>query len=95
MPGQIIKEKHFPEGLIDVIRIVVRELGYTNDLLSFEWLKHFDLQIRPADGEWRMLIMDGHGPHLTKEFVDNCYRVDVKISLYFIASSLYPSPIAS
>jgi hypothetical protein len=40
MPGQVIKEKHFPEGLNDGIRIAVSESGYTNDLLSFEWLKH-------------------------------------------------------
>ena len=65
MPSQVIKEKHFPSSLNDGIMIGVSELGYTNDLLSFEWLKHFDEQTRPADGEWRMLIMDGHGSHLT------------------------------
>jgi hypothetical protein len=36
MPGQVIKEKHFPKGLNSSIRIAVSELGYTNDLLSFE-----------------------------------------------------------
>ena len=36
MPSQQIKEKHFPKGLNDSIRISVSELGYTNDQLSFE-----------------------------------------------------------
>ena len=77
MPGQVIKEKHFPSGLNDGIMIGVSESGYTNDLLSFEWLKHFDMQTRPAEGEWRMLIMDGHGSHLTKEFVDYAYEFNI------------------
>jgi hypothetical protein len=44
MPGQVMKEKHFPKGLNSGIQIGVSESGYTNDLLSFEWLKHFDVQ---------------------------------------------------
>jgi hypothetical protein len=36
MPSQQMKEKHFPEGLNDGIRIGVSESGYTNDRLSFE-----------------------------------------------------------
>jgi DDE superfamily endonuclease len=84
MPGQVMKEKHFPKGLNDGIRMAVSESGYTNDLLSFEWLKHFDLQTRPANGAWRMLVMDGHRSHLTKEFVDYCYNPEVKISVFLL-----------
>jgi hypothetical protein len=47
-----MKEKHSPKGLNDGIWIAVSELGYTNDVLSFEWLKHFDAQTRPPNGEW-------------------------------------------
>jgi hypothetical protein len=36
MPGQQMKEKHFPKGLNDGIWIGVSESGYTNDRLSFE-----------------------------------------------------------
>jgi hypothetical protein len=82
--GQVIKEKHFPKGLNDGIRIAVSKSGYTNDLLSFKWLKHFDMQTRPPNGEWRMLIMDGYKLHLTIEFVDYCYQPDVKISLFLL-----------
>src|SRR5204863_3840507 len=79
MPGQVMKEKHFPKGLNDDIRIGVSKSEYTNDLLSYVWLKHFDIQTQPADGAWRMLIMDGHGSHLTREFVDYCFEPEVNI----------------
>ena len=84
MPGQQMKEKHFPKGLNDSIRIAVSESGYTNDVLSFEQLKHFDVQTQPPNGEWRMLVMDGHGSHLTIEFVNYCYHPDVKISVFLL-----------
>jgi hypothetical protein len=84
MPGQQMKEKHFLKGLNDGIRIAVSESGYTNDVLSFEWLKHFDVQTRPPNGEWRMLVIDGYGLHLTIEFVDYYYRPNVKISVFLL-----------
>jgi DDE superfamily endonuclease len=31
-----------------------------------------------------MLVMDGHGSYLTKEFVDYCYQPDVKISPFLL-----------
>ncbi len=84
MPGQMIKEKHFLKGLNDGIRLAVSESGYTNDLLSFEWLKHFDAQTRPPNNEWRMLVIDGYGSHLTIEFINYCYRPKVKISVFLL-----------
>jgi hypothetical protein len=84
MPGQQIKEKHFPKGLNDGIRIVVSESGYTNDILSFEWLKHFNVQTQPLNSEWRMLVIDGYGLHLTIEFVDYCYYLNVKIFMFLL-----------
>ena len=52
MAGLLMKEKHFPKGLNDGIRLAMSESGYTNDILSFEWLKHFDAQTWPPNGEW-------------------------------------------
>jgi hypothetical protein len=84
MASQVIKEKHFPKGLNEGIRIAVSDSGYTNDQLSLEWLKHFDVQTRPANGEWRMLVMDSHGSHLTIEFINYCYQPHVKISVFLL-----------
>ena len=79
-----MKEKHFLKGLNDGIRIAVSESGYTNDVLSFEQLKHFDTQTRPLNNEQRMLIMDGYGSHLTIEFVDYYYEPDIRISVFLL-----------
>jgi hypothetical protein len=38
MAGQLMKEKHFMNDLSDNILLVVSDSGYTNDLLSYEWL---------------------------------------------------------
>jgi len=90
MLGQQMKEKHFLKGLNDGMRIAVSESGYTNDVLSFEWLKHFDAQTRLPNNEWRMLIIDGYRLHLTIEFVDYCYELNVRISMFLLpAHSTY------
>jgi hypothetical protein len=44
MAGCMMKEKHFINDLDDDILLAVSEIGYTNDLLSFKWLKHFNSQ---------------------------------------------------
>ena len=43
MSSQVMKEKHFPKSLNDGIRIEVSESKYTNNLLSYMWLKHFNI----------------------------------------------------
>jgi len=49
------------------------ETGYSNDELAFDWLKHFDAySSRCQLGAYRLLIFDGHGSHLTKEFIEYC-----------------------
>ena len=73
MASLLMKEKHFSKGLNNGIRLAMSELGYTNDILSFEWLKHFDVQTQPPNGEWWMLVIDGYRSHLTLEFVVYCY----------------------
>jgi|GraSoi_2013_40cm_1033754.scaffolds.fasta_scaffold13737_1 hypothetical protein len=87
MAGAIIKEKHVANNLAAGILLATSDSGYTNDRLSIEWIKSFDRQTKaiacdpPKDGEidpstqkWRMLIMDGHGSHLTIQFVNYCYE---------------------
>jgi hypothetical protein len=61
--GQLMKEKHFMNDLSNNILLAVSETGYTNDLLSFEWLKHFNDQTEEkAGGEPRLwsvfVVMD-------------------------------------
>lgn len=57
------------------------ESGFSNDMLSIDLLQHWERTTRPGvktrrgilhSGEYRLLIMDGYGSHLTKEFMDFC-----------------------
>ena len=48
--------------------------GWTNSTIALSWVEHFDALTRddcPA-GAYRLLILDGHGSHITVEFVEYC-----------------------
>ncbi|EED18891.1 pogo transposable element, putative [Talaromyces stipitatus ATCC 10500] len=55
-------------------RINISENGWTTDKIGLEWLKiHFiPLTNGRTMGNYRMLILDGHGSHLTAEFDRTC-----------------------
>jgi hypothetical protein len=55
-------------------RINISENGWTTDQIGLEWLKtHFIPYINGrTKGKYRMLILDGHGSHLTAEFDRTC-----------------------
>ncbi|KAF2836603.1 putative pogo transposable element [Patellaria atrata CBS 101060] len=46
--------------------------GWTNNELGYQWLTRvFEPYTRPtSDREWRVLILDGHGSHVTMKFID-------------------------
>ena len=48
--------------------------GWTNNDLGLTWLQQvFDRYTKPkARRKWRLLIIDGHGSHITKPFIDYC-----------------------
>jgi hypothetical protein len=48
--------------------------GWTNDELGYAWLTNiFDRETKDkARRRWRLLILDGHGSHLTMKFIDYC-----------------------
>ncbi|KAI0994339.1 hypothetical protein K3495_g13843 [Podosphaera aphanis] len=75
LSGALLLEKFFGNELDDGVLFAITESGYTNDMLSFEWMKHFDKHAKPSNPEeWRMLVMDDHGSHVTLEFVDYCHN---------------------
>jgi hypothetical protein len=55
-------------------RINISENGWTTDQIGLEWLKtHFIPSINGRSmGTYSMLILDGHGSHLTAEFDRTC-----------------------
>jgi hypothetical protein len=78
MPCKVFKEKMFNNNLPDGTKIAQSETGYTDDELAIEWLWHFHKQTRGRQqGRYRLLIFDGHGSHMTFEFVSICDQLDI------------------
>jgi hypothetical protein len=61
----IFKEQHFDNDLDNDVLFGLLESGYTNNQLSFEWIKHFNKQTRDSKkGKYKLLIMDRHRSYL-------------------------------
>jgi hypothetical protein len=71
--GVVVQARWFHDLKEGDIAIGVSDSGYSNDLLSFQWLQHFNrLSKRTQQGTYRLLIMDGYDSHLTIQFVQYC-----------------------
>ncbi|OAQ57582.1 DDE superfamily endonuclease [Pochonia chlamydosporia 170] len=52
--------------------------GYSNDEICLEWLQHFQKHsAKKTRGAKRLLIIDGHGSHHTKQFIQFCDNHDI------------------
>ena len=53
--------------------IRTKSSGWTNNQIALEWIEHFDKHTasRTKDA-YRMLVLDGHGSHLSAEFESYC-----------------------
>jgi hypothetical protein len=58
--------------------------GWTNNNIGLAWLKQvFDRSTKAkARSSYRLLILDGHGSHLTKEFIDYCDQNRILLMIY-------------
>ena len=53
--------------------------GYSNDKLGLKYLEHFNRHTQSKSvGKYRMLLFDGHGSHLTQEFLDFCWQHHIR-----------------
>jgi hypothetical protein len=57
------------------IHVASSPSGWTNNDIGLAWLKQvFDRYTKPkARLRYRLLIVDGHGSHLTREFIEYCH----------------------
>jgi DDE superfamily endonuclease/Tc5 transposase-like DNA-binding protein len=72
--GKVHQSSWYDAGLPGDWRIAVSENGWTNDELGLFWLKnvfHEHTQHHTVGKYW-LLLLDGHGSHLTPEFDDFC-----------------------
>jgi hypothetical protein len=73
--GQAHLENWYRQSsLPDDYRIAPTPKGYTADAIAYDWLHFFDecTKKRVSRGEYRLLLMDGHGSHTTHEFLQYC-----------------------
>jgi transposase-like protein len=58
--------------------------GWSNDEMGLDWLKNvFDRYTKDkARHSWRMLILDGHGSHLTSSFIAYCFENKILLIIY-------------
>jgi hypothetical protein len=58
--------------------------GWSNNQISVGWLKQvFDRYTKPESGRsYRLLIVDGHGSHLTMDFIDYCDRNRILLAIF-------------
>ena len=62
----------------------VSQSGWSNDGLSLAWLQQvFDRFTKAkARRKYRILLVDGHGSHLTEEFLEHCHRNKIIVGIY-------------
>ncbi|KAM4061786.1 DDE superfamily endonuclease [Hirsutella rhossiliensis] len=72
--GKLHQASWYESGVPDDWHIAVSENGWTSDDLALNWLKEvFDPNTRRRTvGTHRLLILDGHGSHVTPEFDKYC-----------------------
>ena len=60
----------FPEGLPTGTRIIPSENGFTSNEIAIAWLQHYiEYSDSGPEADWKLLLMDNHGSHLTPEFI--------------------------
>jgi hypothetical protein len=65
---------HIPDNYL----LGVSDTGYNNDELALDWIQHFEkYSAQFQRGVWRLLIFDGFGAHLTKQFIDYCDKHNI------------------
>jgi hypothetical protein len=68
----------------DQVYISSSPSGWTNNDIGLSWLKQvFDRSTKEKAGRsYRLLILDGHGSHLTMDFIEYCDRNRILLAVY-------------
>ena len=76
--GKVFLESWF-DGLPDNWRFEVSPNGWTSDEIGLRWLEKLFIPSTSScmKGKYRLLILDGHGSHLTPKFDEICEKNDI------------------
>lgn len=65
------------------IRLGYSKKGWIDGELGMEWIKHFDIHTHSkADKRARLLLLDGHNPHYTLEFLQYARTANIIVLCY-------------
>nr|CAA83918.1 transposase [Pyricularia grisea] len=80
--GKNVQQQWFPTDLspFDNWQFHATENGWTNNQTAIEWLKKvFIPYTQPLTPEKRLLVLDGHGSHITDEFMLLCLQNNIQL----------------
>ena len=68
----------------DLVHVGATPSGWTNDEYGFDWLVNvFDRYTKQkARRKWRLLILDGHGSHVTMKFIDYATKNRIILAIF-------------
>lgn len=70
LTGKQILQGWIAESLANKVFFATSESGFPNHELGLAYIKHFDKQTeKQTQGEWRLLLLDGHGAHHNQEII--------------------------
>jgi hypothetical protein len=84
---KILSKWILKNDLDDDVVLFTSDIDYSNDVLTFEWLKHFDTHSKKLQKDlFRMLVMNDYESHLTYEFYDYAKSHDIYLMRLFFHS---------
>jgi hypothetical protein len=95
LKGKVQLERWYTEpALPKDYRVAVSPSGWTNDELALDWVKFFEKNTRKrAGGGERLLLFDGHGSHLTFEFLSFCQRHKILCFCFVSHTTHFAQPL--
>lgn len=78
--GQSLQTTWFPSDEVPDWLYTTSENGWTLNLIGLKWLESIFLpSTRPDIDRYRLLILDGHGSHISIDFLWTCKQHEVKL----------------
>ena len=92
--GKVILHRWFADIMDDDYLIGVSDSGYSNDVLFFQWLQHWEaMSKRTQRGEYRLLLLDGYDSHLTWTALQFCQQQKVIVVLLTPHTTHFMQPL--
>ena len=79
LSGKIHQECWYTRTSLEHDALVsVSDSGFSNNQLSYEWIKHFEIHsAKSQTSAYRLLLLDGYGSHCTYKFLDHCEKHNI------------------